>query len=235
MLRVRQGSDGSYWIPRKDKETEDWLDSQFIRVDQQLKWRNRLPDMSGFFHNCHKDGKVAIIGKGPTLDLLTPETLQGYDCIFALNEAVLKIESLDMETPLYGTQLDHSLGETCRPSKMSTKLFCGPRCANLYDRDVTKIVIDPAQFGLPESCLSAVYAISLARHMGCTRADLYGFDGCLKSNYNYARCVGYPSTKGGSPLRFAAHRRVIEEAAKNISLDWIQIKGEGKSVTSKLI
>jgi hypothetical protein len=204
-------------------------------MSNQLKWLNRLPHMAGFFHNCHENGRIAIIGKGPTLDLLTAEMLRGYDCIFALNEAVLKIESLNMETPLYGTQLDHGLGETCRPVNMVTKLFCGPRCANLYEKDVTKIMIDPAYFGLPENCLSAVYAVSIARHMGCTRADLYGFDGCLKINYNYAKCVGYLSTKGGSPLRFVAHRKLIEEAAKNISLDWIQIKGEEKSITSKLI
>lgn len=235
MLHVRQGPDGTLWIPRKDKETEEWLDHQYMRIGNQLKWRNKLPNLLGFFHNCHQNTKAAIIGKGPSLDVVAASMLKDYGCIIALNEALLKIESLNVDVPLYGTQLDHELGESCRPSKLSTKLFCGPRCANLYNEDVTKLVIDPASFGLVESCLSAVFAIALARHMGCIKVELYGFDGCLKEDYEYAQCIGHSSKKGGSPLRFAAHRRVIEDSAKNIPLDWIKVKGDKWFKTSKLV
>lgn len=235
MLRIRRGIDGSYWIPRKDKETENWLDRQYIRVGDQLKWHNKLPNMLSFFHNCHSNTTAAIIGKGISLDILKAKHLKDHGCIIAINESVLKIEDLDLDVPLYGTQLDHTLGETCRPSKLSTKLFCGPRCANLYDEGVTKLLADPTCFGLTESCISAVYAIALARHMGCIKVNMFAFDGCLKSNYDYARCIGYPSSRAGSPLRFASHRQLIETAAKNIALDWVIIKGEQVSLISKLL
>ncbi len=234
MLNIRRGLDGSFWIPRSDKETEDYLDGLYVRVKGQLKWVNKIPNILNVFAGTHQGTIACIIGKGVSLDFIKARFFSDPSSpIICINESIHQIEKLGLPNELYVTQLDSTLLETCRPTKPDTKMFVGPQCANLYLQGVIKYVVDPASFGLNEGCISAQYAVMLARHMGCLSIEMYCFDGCVENSFNYANCIGYDSGKGGPKIRFASHRSLIKETAKNVPLTWITPRATGNLSVSE--
>ncbi len=228
MLNIRRAPNGMYWIPRNDKETEDYLDSKYERVPNQLKWVSKEPSQLKLFQNIHQGEIAYIIGKGQSLDHVTQALFDTNGPIICINESIHKIEQLGLSNPTYCTQLDFELGETCKPK--SAKLIIGPRCSNLYDKSY-KYIIDPILLSLHDSCLSAQYVIQLAKFMGCSCLKLISFDGCLKQSYNYADCIGYSSGKGGPMTRFASHRPLIIETIRGLPTDWILPEAGGKITT----
>lgn len=221
MIRVRTASDGTFWISRSDKDTEDYLDSIYNRLPNQLKWRNIKIEMSSFvFKNLYVEQAAYIVGKGPSLDNISEKCFRDPRApIICINESIHIIEKLDLLNDIFVTQLDHELEETCRPIKPTTKMFTGPMCANLYKEGVYRYVVDPAMFGLID-CISAEYAIMLARHMGCISIELFCFDSCLNKSLDYAKCIGYDSAKGGPKDRFLSHKDRIIQIANKVPLVW---------------
>jgi hypothetical protein len=220
---VRRGMDGSYWIPRRHAETEAYLDSQFERIDT-LRWMPKNVALITHYQGIYKDQICNIIGKGPSLDNLTLAMLMKFDGpILCLNESIHKVLTLKpSESRVYVIQMDSTLGETCNPGTDQIPIFLSPRCANLYQQGCNPVVIDPYQFALDSNCLSGQFAIKLARTFGCVGACLFSFDGCLRQNYGYANCIGYPSSKGGIPTRFREHKQMLlQTAGKNFPLQWI--------------
>lgn len=224
MLHIRMGVDGSYWIPRSDKETEAYLDAKYVRVKNELKWVDKIASPTKSYSDIYKGQVCYIVGKGPSLDLLKKTAFAAEGPVLAINESLHKIESLNLNNPVYGLQLDHNLKETCKPSKETTRLLVGPNCANLYQDKTYKVVMDPRSFGLIESCISAQFAIMIARLMGCVKLDMISFDGCVNNDFNYAKCIGYDSAVGGLKTRFASHKPLILVTAKNIPLTWVTPK-----------
>lgn len=221
MLRIRTGIDGTFWIAKHDTDTEAYLDGQYERLPNQLKWKNKIPNLINNFSNIYKDSLCYLIGKGPSLDYISPKVFTDTSApIICINESIHVIEKLNLPNDLYVTQLDHELVEACKPSKITTKMFFGPMCANLYQQGVIKFLIDPLQLGL-YNCISAEYAIMIARHMGCNRLELVSFDSCVNKNLNYAATIGYDSIKGGPKTRFLEHKERILQVAKNTPLTWV--------------
>jgi hypothetical protein len=232
MLNIRKGIDGSFWIPRQDQETEAWLDSQYVRLPNQLRWVDKIPNVLNFFHNIHANKACYIIGKGESLDYIHKVKFDAVHPIICLNESIHAIEELELPNTTLVTQLDSTLGETCRPKKAT--ILLAPRCANLYSDLPNRFVVDPRSFGLDENCLSILYAISLARYMGCTVLKMVSFDGCMNGSIHYGKKIGYPSTRGGSPLRFKEHRPLINEATKNIAVEWLLPHNGGVKTEQKI-
>lgn len=222
MLHIRQAADGTYWIPRRDQETEDYLNSKYQKLPGELKWISRLPSTNLAYRNLYTNAHAYIIGKGPSLDLLTPSMLAAKEGpIIAINESIHRIEALHPTAQVYGVQMDHDLRETCAPTGPNSRLILSPRCGNLYESHrIYKDVIDPRSFGLLDNCLSAVFAIQLARHMGCVEATLCCFDGCTVGDFEYAKCIGHSSELGGPKTRFKSHRLTIQESAGKFPLTW---------------
>lgn len=228
MLRIRKSFDGTFWIPRSDKETEDYLDSQYVRMPNQLKWRNSIPNMLGAFKNIYKDRCAYIVGKGLSLDNISKGCFQDSYCpIFCINDSIHAIEKLNNITnDLYITQLDSNLNEKCRPKR--AKMFHGPLCSHLYQEGVYKYEVDPFSFGLDERHISAQYAIMIARYMGCTQLELFCFDSCVNKNTQYAKCIGYPSdNEQGSSIRFLSHKAMILSVVKEMPLTWVTPRADG--------
>jgi len=218
MLRIHQGLDGCFWIPRRCKETEEYLDSRYVRLPNQLKWINKLPNEIDFFKNLYENKLGYIVGKGPSLDYLIKEVFK-EDCpIIALNESIHKVEQVCTSEHMFVLQMDKALGSTCLPKR--AKLFVSPWAADNY-KDIEKYVIDPRSLTLDQNAISAVVAVMLLRTFGCKAIQLISFDGCLEQNYEYAKIVGYSSTKGGSPLRFKSHKEPILQVAKNLNVTWV--------------
>lgn len=230
MINILTEMDGTLWIPRHDKEAIEYLDAHYQRINKnQLRWRTKNPSLLEMFKDVHIEKRVGIIGKGPSLDNFTVEHFIDSDIFICLNDSIHKFEELGIDKPTYCTQLDSHLEETCQPK--NAKLIVGPRCSHLYGN---KLVVDPCWFGLADDIISAVFAIMLARHMGCVTANMYGFDGCLGQSYDYAKCIGYSPTNQGTPMRFKNHKPLIINACKNrIALNWFTAKGDGTlSVTN---
>ncbi len=226
---IRRGIDGSFWIPRKHQETEAYLDDLYTRVEP-LKWMPRHAQLITQYTNIYCGQVGYIIGKGPSLDFLTLAMLMNFQGpILCLNESIHKVLTTGVSKQrLYGVQLDSQLQETCSPGP-DVPIFLSTNCANLYMTGHKPVVIDPNQLLLDGNCLSGQYAIKLLRTMGCVGACLVAFDGCLKQNYGYARCIGYPSSKGGVPTRFREHKAMLREAAgKSFPLQWLTPKEGGK-------
>ncbi len=227
---IRRGIDGSYWIPRKHPETEAYLDYLHTRIEP-LRWMPKHAQLLTLYTGIYKDKICSIIGKGPSLDYLTLAQLMKFDGpILCLNESIHQVLKTGVsQDRLYVVQLDSQLEETCSPGTDKIPIFLSPRCANLYLSGHNPIVIDPQQLLLDDGCLSGQFAIKLARTMGCTGACMFSFDGCLRHDYGYAKCIGYPSSKGGIPTRFRAHKSLLREAAgKQFPLQWITPREGGK-------
>jgi len=220
MIAIRSASDGSFFIPRPDAETEEYLDSKHVRLANQLRWVSRIPDVLDSYGGIYLNQTAHIVGKGPSLDVLKSEPFVDGGPIFCINESIHKVESLSLVNPLYCVQLDNELGESCKPEKPATKIFVSPRCGNLYGDNVAKVVVDPRALHLPEDCLSAQVAIVLAQHFGCNNGIMHCFDGCTGTDYKYAKCIGYDSAKGGAKIRFKSHRKVLVETAAKWHLGW---------------
>jgi hypothetical protein len=226
MITVRTASDGSLWIPREDAETEEYLDSKYVRLPNQLRWVSRIPNILDVYGGIHINQAMHIIGKGPSLDRVGEKgEFSDGGPIICLNESIHKIEEMELSNPTYAVQLDADLKETCRPKKTTTKLFLSPNCGTFYQDGVTKIVVDPRSMNLPINCLSVQFAIALTKVLGCVPIILHCFDGCLTNNYEYASCVGYDSSKGGPKIRFKGHKQAIVEAAGQTKLIWVTADG----------
>lgn len=225
MLHIRRGIDGSYWIPRSDEATEAYLNANYVKLPNQLKWIGKIPSVMNLYKNIHKGQTGYIVGKGLSLDNVKNSYFANEGPVIALNEAIHKIEDLNLVNPIYGTQLDEQLQETCKPAKPTTKLFVGPLCERFYDKDTYKIIIDPQSLGLRTGCLSVEFAIMLHRYFGCGNLVFIAFDGCLSNEFDYANCIGYNSSLRGNRTRFASHKGIILEATRNINIAWVDGKG----------
>lgn len=227
---IRRGMDGSYWIPRRHEETEAYLDDLYLRVEP-LRWMPKHAELITHYKNIHPETIGYIIGKGPSLDELTLAMLIKFNGpILCINESIHKVKTLGVsQDRLYVIQMDSSLEETCSPGTDKIPIFLSTRCANLYQTGHNPVVIDPTQLLLDSNCLSAQFAIKLLRTFGCVGACLVSFDGCLRHSYAYAKCIGYPSSKGGIPTRFREHKAMLRETAgKSFPLQWLTPREEGK-------
>lgn len=227
---IRRGIDGSYWIPRKHPETEAHLDTLYTRIEP-LRWMPTHAELLTHYQGLARGTVAYIIGKGPSLDNLTMAMLMKFDGpIFCLNETIHKVKDLGVsDERLNVVQMDSDLQETCSPGSDRVPIFLSQRCANLYQTGHNPVIVDPMQLLLDENCLSGQFAIKLARTFGCVSACMVAFDGCLKHNFGYAKCIGYSSSRGGVPTRFREHRAMLlESAGKNFPLQWMTPRTGGK-------
>ena len=214
MLRIRQGADGSVWIPRKNKETEAYLDKKYARLPNELRWVPKperylnVVDLKAFFKNhlCY------IVGKGESLDMLTADCFPNKQApIIALNESIHKVEELDLVNPTMCLQQDSKLRATCRPIR---SVMIGSVDAMEFYQDVDfPYAYMPGDFGIYKATLSAVAAVNIAAELGATAFELWCFDGCMEGSLEYAECIGYDSGRDGAKERFKTHRKKIEMAA----------------------
>ncbi len=212
--RIRIWDDGSFTIPRKNVNAETWLDARFQRTKNELRWKKQMTkslaieSLRPFFTGQ----KCYIVGKGPSLDRITDDCFADESApIICCNESIRKIESLDLENPLFMIQQDMSLRNTCLPKKETTKILVSEHAQHWYAESVNRYVYNAVQLGVQSSQLTAICAIEIAKMLGATSVDMCCFDACVTKEIAYAKCVGYSPTKGGKPERFLTHRRHIDK------------------------
>lgn len=193
----------------------------------------------------HPDEIAWIVGKGPSLALLSREHI-GPGPVIAINEAILAVEALDVANPLYSMQKDadeYRLGEggegwfvqmrgatapvaPLRRAALLVHLHESPDRMPAY---CPRYVFDNvADFGLEWWEISAVVAAAVARLMGCARVVYVSHDACVGSDIR--ECI--PKPDGTFEIRSAdapfsadylEHRRRIDEYVSRVSLpaDWL--------------
>lgn len=173
-----------------------------------------------------------IVGKGESLEYLTKDYF-GEGIVFTINEAILKVELLNLDNKIYSVQKDGSSPEfrnTC-PSK---------DCLNcpysmVYPQDATLLVheheskycledyydrhiFDNELMGLNWFDQSAQSCIKLAQQKGCTELILLCFDsvtnGSDVSIYNTSEISG--EVLGGGKIRRAEYKRGVHALKRQL-------------------
>lgn len=183
--------------------------------------------------------RAMIIGKGPSLDTLSPSTLVSPDAVvFCLNEAIRKIEQLGFthHTDIYVVQqdCDERLRDRCVPQGLAVHLMnCWQsrwsgfkwkriKLTGKSEWNPKAILYDPADFGEADVELSAVMALHLAKFMGISKVTFCCFDSwgpVAERNLEYAECVeklGCKSGDLGDPGRHVTHKVYILKKAKEL-------------------
>lgn len=220
--RVRMSSaDGSYWIPRANKQAEAYLDKHCIRLGKGLHWipriisNKQLKDLAPLFEgrDCY------VVGKGPSLDHLRAEHFEPGIPVIALNEAIHAVEELSLDNPVHGLQQDAKLRAKCMPK--CAPILVSTKAANFYAVYEDAYIFSNAELDLNLSALSVSAAIRIARRLGAVSFTLISFDACVNQKLTYAKRIGYESTWGGKPERFLTHRDKITLHANRAPIKWV--------------
>src|SRR5690606_22645415 len=98
--RVRIHRDGSFSVSRISSKARDDLNARFVQLEPD-RWlpsyaAKNLKDLESTF-----SGKIVyIVGKGPSLDLIEKLPIQDSPVI-CINEAIHKIEELEISNPIF--------------------------------------------------------------------------------------------------------------------------------------
>ncbi len=177
------------------------------------------------FQGIHAGTTAYIVGKGPTLDRIEAARDQLNVCgnvIMALNEAIHKIEALNLTVPLYCVQQDCKLEFDCVPDNPNTVHFMNSwqyTPDNKRSRRVPISAFDPnaVLYNYPETDLSAVAALKLAKHMGCVKVAFVAFDSWVDEKIGqYAACINKDSGAVGDPARHSVNGAWIREVARDL-------------------
>ena len=171
-----------------------------------------LQDIEKYF----KGRPCYIIGKGPSLDDLNEGDFDIEVPILCINDSIHKMESLNIQNPLFVMQQDMSLKDACKPQRGT--LIVASAAHNHYPDLCNKVVFHMEELQL-RSCLTVIAAIRMLQRFGATELRMRAFDACINKNTNYASSIGYTSTRGGKPSRFLEHRAKIMAEVK-VPIDW---------------
>ncbi|MHB8109759.1 MAG: hypothetical protein ACYDHW_06975 [Syntrophorhabdaceae bacterium] len=152
--------------------------------------------------DTHKGETAWIIGKGPSLANLTKEDI-GKGPVIALNHAILSVEALGLDNPIYSMQKDG--GDKRTPSADNLIPDCNysgncngcepmikPQNATLLLHDLEskycfpdypkRHVLNLGKLGFPGNVYSLVMALRTAQYMGCTQFNFVSCDAHVSGN-----------------------------------------------------
>lgn len=223
-VRIRKSGDCSIYIPRRNKAVEDILDRDFQRIPNQLKWFPIVADGKNIddLKNKYKGRDGYIIGKGPSLDNISKDIFTSPDAVvIAINEAIYKVESLDLPNDVFGLQCDALLNNTCKPDK--SPLLISHHIQYYYPKLTNKYVFSYAEHIIHAQSLSSQICLSLMKMMGVRHITLVAFDACVDGEVSYADCVGHPPE--GDPQRFRAHCNRIHNTIRElgVTVKWLPV------------
>jgi hypothetical protein len=218
-MGMKKLPDGSVMLPRRNRTMEQYLNSRYIRLPNQLKWIPRIESARKLeeLRVLFKSGICCIVGKGPSLDHLTSGHFTDVQTpIFAINQAIHKVESLMMANPIFAIQQDVSLMDTCKPKFGG--LLISAQAKNWYADFERLYIYQPEALGLSKSALTVLCAIEIAKSFDVNHFELLCFDACVTGKMAYAKCVG---SEPGDGTRFLKHRPIIDKHTVDCKVDWI--------------
>ncbi len=214
---VRSVKNGQFYIvPRKQMtDAINFLNSRgtLVRI-KELMWADvGNGSILQTKSNIHKDLPALIIGKGPSLDNLTGPMIPKDCVIFACNEAINKIKSMNLTNQVYGCQIDMQVKDIMK----DTQAIISPKCLTFYE-DKSKIICSRTT---PK--IVGELAIMSAKLMGCNPIILVAFDGAFGGSCNYAKAVGHSARRGGHLGRFVSHKDYLLPHLNDIKWEHISI------------
>lgn len=223
MVRIRQRVDGGLWIARPDKETENVLNQNYIREDNTWYPQPSGQTVEGL-KGTAKGQTATIVGKGPSLNRLTPSVFSNGP-IICINESIKIIDKMYPNLATFGIQTDGELRERCRPQNAT--LLLGIGCRGWYSDLGNRIVFNPKQdLGTKEGQITAIYALHFCKLMGCVGVNMVAFDAATTQDIGYAegKPIKYPGEKVAGE-RFLKHKAMIEDVASDLGLklNWVKI------------
>lgn len=176
--------------------------------DQFLRQKPGGPDSHfriGELRAEHSGETAYIIGKGASLQYLKKEDI-GEGIIIALNEAIVKVEELNLPNKTYSMQKD--LGDFPEP-KTATLLVHFRESNDAHKDYKPRYVFDCVKdFNLKQDSFSALVAGEIAKLMGCKKLVFVSCDVC--ANGGVQTCV--PNTDGTYDLTDKhAHNLMIQK------------------------
>lgn len=215
--------DGTFFIPRKNKELEEIFDKLYEREPGELRWAPRI-DYKYSLDNLPKTDKpVIIVGKGPSLDNLKKSFFEGYpdSPVLCINEALFKVESLDISNPVFLIQHDKI---NCKPKLKTTTCILDKDAQYKYPEISEKYIYSKHGIEL-STTLTVLAAIRIAvRYMITQQLVMICFDASTHGDIGYADIVGYdvkPLSDGIGGERFIKHRDLIISHAENTKIIWV--------------
>ena len=187
--------------------------------------------------NAHAGDTAWIVGKGPSLLMLTKEQL-GPGPVIAINEAMILVEALGLDNVLYSMQKDADRyedgpgppvvvtggTEPIAPLKGATLLVHQHESANRMIEYQPRFVFDNvADFGLEWWEFSSLTAVAIARLMGCLKVVFVSHDACVFGDLR--TCTPRPDgsvqvqTDEVTAVTYPQHRQRIDEYLSRVSMD----------------
>lgn len=152
-----------------------------------------------------------VFGKGPSIDNLHGLILPDNAICICINDSVHTIRKYPQiaKFPRFVIQQDEGLADSCYDPESYHCVSYNARHHYSMHKDV--FVFNPADYGCLDSTITVVLAIKIFKPL-VQSFVFVGFDSCTTGVLDYAKSIGYESTKAGDPKRFFGHLLLICEA-----------------------
>ena len=171
---------------------------------------------------CPRATHAYLIGKGPSLDQLTPAAFAAHPAapVLCCNESIHTVEALDLPNPVFCIQQDAVLKERCRPRAATWFLSKQAWEAGRGDWHPRAVRYDPKTLGLKAKSLTARIALAiLANAGGFEHVHFRAFDACVTGDCGYADSIGEsPTKRRKNARRFIGFCKELELAATSHQL-----------------
>ena len=210
-----QSEMGPFFLSNNNVDDVRKLDEckQLDRINPNKKVWYYCPEFMGVvtdFKDEYKESKAFIFGKGPSLDLANKIKFCDNDILFCCNDSIKKIKQLNLSNKIFTVQFDPDAGHI---DFGTSTMIIRPICSQHYENDKVYIATTKMLNNVNlHPC--GTFAIELAKFMGCKNLTLVGFDGAFGDSLEYAKVIGYKSTKARTPdpTRFRFHKPKLLKA-----------------------
>lgn len=209
-----------YYIPRNNKELEDWANAHYFKVGPR-KWvqKNSPADIARLMSWFGGREKAIIIGSGKSLDDLKIETLEqryGVGCkdvtVLSLNFTTTYLEENFNIKNLIHCQQDNNK-YIPPPCKSTTKCYVTPSAAvQIPDKDIVFSFLDT---------FTVAAAVNACIEGGVKEIDAYCFDANTVGDTRHAECLNHCNAEIKAPSTISKHRDKVNELFPNIAINWI--------------
>jgi hypothetical protein len=161
----------------------------------------------------HRGEVLTAIGRGPSLARLQPEHLDGV--VMAINQAIVKVEEIQPDNPLYSLQKDHLYTKPVRATLLLHELEALKEVENV-DYEPAYSFDAERDFDIRWDIPSVVIAEKLANWFGCTSVVYLCCDAVTDG---ITDAYGAPATK---PRDYLAHGPLVKQHA-TLPVTWKRI------------
>jgi len=157
--------------------------------DLDLRRRPNAPDSEFLIKNLrneHKGEDAWIIGKGASLQYLTKDDI-GSGPVITLNEAIIPVEKLGLENPIYSMQkdMDECGKESIAPPQKASLLIHERETPGRHKDYTPRYVFDNIlDFDVPWNTPSSFSATYIAELFGCKKINYLCFDSVTTGDRN---------------------------------------------------